>query len=55
MKRVKFYNSFDGDKICEGILEKDSQFMGGYKVTYENQIIAIKYIKLVKNEKGKNG
>ena len=51
MKKVKFYNSFDDDKICEGILEKDSMFIGGYKITYKNTIIGIKLVKLVKDEK----
>ena len=51
MKKVKFYNSFEGDKICEGVLEKDSHFMGGYKITYKNPIIAIKLVKLIKDDK----
>ena len=54
MKKVKFYNSSEGGKICEGILEEDSQFVGGYKVTYQNQIISIKHIKLIKDENKKN-
>ena len=51
MKKVKFYNSFDGDKICEGILKKDSMFIGGYKITYKNMIVGIKLVKLVKDKK----
>ena len=52
MKKVKFYNSFEGDKICEGILEEDPMFIGGYKITYKNMIVGIKLAKLVKKEKG---
>jgi len=50
MKKVKFYNSFDGDKICEGTLEEDPMFIGGYKITYKNMIIGIKLVKLVKDK-----
>tara|TARA_R100000734_G_C3297281_1_gene88307 strand:+ start:127 stop:291 length:165 start_codon:yes stop_codon:yes gene_type:complete len=52
MKKVKFYNYLEGDKICEGILEEDSMFIGGYKITYKNMIVGIKLVKLVEKEKG---
>ena len=51
-KKVKFYNSFEDGKICEGILEEDPMFIGGYKITYKNMIVGIKLVKLVKKEKG---
>ena len=66
MKKVKFYNSFEGDKICEGILEEDPMFIGGYKITYKeihlpsdkeiiiNERTGIPFLKTKKNEKEKN-
>lgn len=49
-KRIKFYNHHEDNKICEGVLEKDSMFAGGYKVTYKNMILSIGSLKIVKGE-----
>jgi hypothetical protein len=49
-KKVKFYNYHEDNKICEGVLEEDSMFAGGYKVIYKNMIFAIGSIKIVKDE-----
>lgn len=45
MKHVKFI--FDNNEIKEGILEEDNMFWGGYKVIYENSIIAIKIVTII--------
>jgi len=47
-KKIKFYNYMEDSKICEGKLEKDSIFSGGYKIIYKNLIVAINHVKLVK-------
>jgi len=47
-KKVKFYNYHEGNKICEGVLEEDKMFAGGYKVTYKNMIFSINSLNLVK-------
>lgn len=49
-KKIKFYNHHENNKICEGILEKDPMFAGGYKVTYKNAILSIKILKIVEDE-----
>jgi len=49
-KKVKFYNYHEDNKICEGVLEEDSMFAGGYKVIYKNMIFSIGSIKIVKDE-----
>ena len=49
-KKIKFYNSQEKNKICEGILEEDSMFVGGYKVIYKNRIISIGSVKIVKDD-----
>jgi len=46
-KKIKFYNYQENNKICEGILEEDQMFAGGYKIIYENMIVAINHIKIV--------
>ena len=35
IKKVKFYNYHEDNKICEGFLEKDPMFAGGYKIKYK--------------------
>jgi len=54
MKKIKFYNYHEENKICEGTLEKDKMFCGGYKVIYKNMILSVNSVKLVKDEKEKN-
>lgn len=49
-KRIRFYNPHEDNKICEGVLEKDPMFAGGYKVTYQNTVTAIKFLKVVEDE-----
>ena len=48
-KKVKFYNYHENNKICEGVLEEDPMFAGGYKVIYKNMILSINSIKIVKD------
>ena len=50
-KRIKIYNGYENNKICEGFLEKDPMFDGGYKVVYKNMILSINSIKIVKDDK----
>ena len=50
-KKIKFYNYHEDNKICEGILEEDSMFVGGYKVIYKNMIFAIGSIKILNQNK----
>lgn len=52
-KKIKFYNFCENDEICEGILEEDIHFKGGYKIVYKNMILSIKIVKLVEDETGK--
>ena len=51
IKKVKFYNYHEDNKICEGVLEKDPMFAGGYKIKYKNMIVAINHIKILENGK----
>lgn len=50
VKKIKFYNFHEGDKICEGILEDDPLFWGGKKVLYQNMVLSINLVKKI--EKG---
>lgn len=46
-KKIKFYNTHEDNKICEGVLEEDPMFAGGYKVIYKNMVLSIGSIKIV--------
>jgi hypothetical protein len=50
-KRIRFYNGYENNKICEGFLEKDPMFEGGYKVVYKNMSLSITSIKILKDDK----
>ena len=45
MKRVKFV--LNDNEIKEGILEEDNMFWGGFKIIYENSILAINLVTII--------
>jgi hypothetical protein len=49
-QKIKFYDFHENNKICDGFLEKDKMFFGGYKVIYKNKITSIGILKIVKDE-----
>lgn len=49
-KKIKFYNFYESNNICIGILEEDVNFTGGYKIIYDNSIFSIGIVKILEDE-----
>lgn len=49
-RTIKFINPNEDNLVCEGILKKDKHFAGGYKIIYENMVLSIGIVKIIKDE-----